>query len=92
MKSREAIHYGFSPIGVLGKGRRLTKARNELPTTRGFAREAMLQFLLIPGKVETSCLIIDLRDVAIKDGFQGGEIGRCFTTNWDIRFMRIPSV
>ncbi|CAJ1443564.1 unnamed protein product [Effrenium voratum] len=32
-----------------------------------FLMEAMLQFLLIPGKVETSCLIIDLRDVAIKD-------------------------
>lgn len=32
-----------------------------------FCMEVLLRFMVVPGRVETSCLIVDLQDISVKD-------------------------
>ena len=55
-----------------------------------FCMEVMLRFMLVPGKVETSCLIVDLQDVSIKDIPVSllREIHQLFTAHYPCRGFR----
>lgn len=55
-----------------------------------FCMEVMLRFMLVPGKVETSCLIVDLQDISTKDIPVSllREIHQLFTAHYPCRGFR----
>lgn len=55
-----------------------------------FCMEVMLRFMLVPAKVETSCLIVDLQDISIKDIPISllREIHQLFTAHYPCRGFR----